>query len=42
MKFEGSLKNGCVLQVHHFTLYDLAGRGYVRPFCLAYVTPDYE
>ncbi|PIK42209.1 putative smith-Magenis syndrome chromosomal region candidate protein 8-B protein-like [Apostichopus japonicus] len=26
--------------VHHFTLYDIHARGYVRPFCMAYVTPD--
>lgn len=26
--------------VHHFTLYDLHARGYVRPFCMAYITPD--
>jgi hypothetical protein len=24
--------------VHHFTLYDLAARGFVRPFCLAYIS----
>ena len=24
--------------VHHFTLYDLTARGFVRPFCLAYVS----
>ena len=24
--------------VHHFTLYDLSARGFVRPFCLAYVS----
>ena len=26
--------------VHHFTLYDLEARGFVRPFCLAYVSYD--
>ncbi|XP_077976951.1 guanine nucleotide exchange protein smcr8a-like [Glandiceps talaboti] len=26
--------------VHHFTLYDTEARGFVRPFCMAYVTPD--
>jgi len=31
-----------VCQVHHFTLYDSTARGFVRPFCLAYVTPDYR
>ena len=24
--------------VHHFTLYDLSARGFVRPFCLAYIS----
>lgn len=29
-------------QVHHFTLYDMRARGFVRPYCLAFVTlhPD--
>jgi len=31
-----------MFQVHHFTLYDSTARGFVRPFCLAYVTPDYR
>ena len=26
--------------VHHFTLYDIEARGFVRPFCLAYVSYD--
>jgi hypothetical protein len=26
--------------VHHFTLYDLDARGFVRPFCLAYISFD--
>ncbi|XP_070568600.1 guanine nucleotide exchange protein smcr8a-like isoform X2 [Ptychodera flava] len=26
--------------VHHFTLYDTEARGFVRPFCMAYVSPD--
>ena len=26
--------------VHHFTLYDLDARGFVRPFCLAYISYD--
>ncbi|XP_062523023.1 guanine nucleotide exchange protein SMCR8-like [Corticium candelabrum] len=26
--------------VHHFTLYDVYARGYVRPFCMCYVTGD--
>ena len=26
--------------VHHFTLYDLEARGFVRPFCLAYISYD--
>jgi len=34
--------NYVLSQVQHFTLYDSAARGFVRPFCLAYVTPDYR
>lgn len=26
--------------VHHFTLYDLDARGFVRPFCMAYISYD--
>ncbi|KAF9199590.1 Guanine nucleotide exchange protein smcr8, partial [Haplosporangium sp. Z 27] len=26
--------------VHHFTLFDINARGFVRPFCLSYVTRD--
>ena len=29
---------GAVAYVHHFTLYDIHARGYVRPFCMAYIT----
>ncbi|XP_065828955.1 guanine nucleotide exchange protein smcr8a-like [Oscarella lobularis] len=28
--------------VHHFTLYDIHARGYVRPFCMTYVTGDHS
>lgn len=28
--------------VHHFTLYDLEARGFVRPFCMAYVSSEEE
>ena len=31
-----------VSHVHHFTLYDLDARGFVRPFCVAYVTRKKE
>ena len=27
--------------VHHFTLYDIHARGYVRPVCMSYVTRDH-
>ena len=27
-------------QVYHLTLHDIQARGYVRPFCLAYLTMD--
>eukprot|EP00794_Sanderia_malayensis_P007757 gene7757-8601_t len=29
---------GATAYVHHFTLYDIHARGFVRPFCLSYVT----
>ncbi|KAK2169296.1 hypothetical protein LSH36_11g03103 [Paralvinella palmiformis] len=32
--------NGLYAFVHHFTLYDYQARGFVRPFCMSYVTPD--
>ncbi|TRY64411.1 hypothetical protein DNTS_017108 [Danionella cerebrum] len=31
---------GVFAYVHHLTLYDLEARGFVRPFCLAYVSTD--
>ncbi|XP_022100716.1 guanine nucleotide exchange protein SMCR8-like isoform X2 [Acanthaster planci] len=33
-------KESACAYVHHFTLYDVIARGYVRPFCIAYVTSD--
>ena len=33
-------QKGIHTYVHHFTLYDANARGYVRPFCLSYVTTD--
>ncbi len=29
---------GAIAYVHHFTLYDIHARGFVRPFCMAYIT----
>ncbi|RNA16956.1 Guanine nucleotide exchange protein SMCR8 -like protein [Brachionus plicatilis] len=26
--------------IHHFTLYDMEARGFVRPFCMAYISND--
>ena len=34
--------NGIAAYVHHFTLYDIEARGFVRPFCLAYLTYERE
>ncbi|XP_065110360.1 guanine nucleotide exchange protein smcr8b [Paramisgurnus dabryanus] len=34
----GDSKEGVFAYVQHFTLYDLEARGFVRPFCLAYVS----
>ena len=34
--------NGISAYVHHFTLYDIEARGFVRPFCLTYITYDRE
>ncbi|XP_064617657.1 guanine nucleotide exchange protein SMCR8-like isoform X2 [Liolophura sinensis] len=34
------LKNGTYAYVHHFTLFDHQARGFVRPFCMTYVTAD--
>uniref|UniRef100_A0A3P9LZN6 SMCR8-C9orf72 complex subunit n=1 Tax=Oryzias latipes TaxID=8090 RepID=A0A3P9LZN6_ORYLA len=36
----GDSKEGAFAYVHHLTLYDLEARGFVRPFCMAYVTAD--
>lgn len=33
-------KEGTFAYVHHFTLYDMDARGYVRPFCMTYLTND--
>ncbi|XP_033123540.1 guanine nucleotide exchange protein SMCR8-like isoform X2 [Anneissia japonica] len=34
------LREGAHAYVHHFTLYDIYARGFVRPFCLAYITSE--
>ena len=34
--------NGISAYVHHFTLYDIEARGFVRPFCLTYLTYERE
>ncbi|XP_016404793.1 guanine nucleotide exchange protein smcr8a [Sinocyclocheilus rhinocerous] len=36
----GDSKEGAFAYVHHLTLYDLEARGFVRPFCLAYISAD--
>ncbi|KAJ8001326.1 hypothetical protein DPEC_G00168380 [Dallia pectoralis] len=36
----GDSKDGAFAYVHHLTLYDLEARGFVRPFCMAYVSHD--
>ncbi|KAM9843753.1 guanine nucleotide exchange protein smcr8a [Aulostomus maculatus] len=36
----GDSKEGAFAYVHHLTLYDLEARGYVRPFCMAYISAD--
>jgi len=36
------LTEGAVAYVHHFVLYDICARGFVRPFCLAYITHNYN
>ncbi|XP_056144540.1 guanine nucleotide exchange protein smcr8a [Lampris incognitus] len=36
----GDSKEGAFAYVHHLTLYDLEARGFVRPFCIAYVSAD--
>ena len=33
---------GAVAYVHHFTLYDIQARGYVRPYCMAYITNQHS
>lgn len=33
-------RHGVHACVHHFTLHDSQARGFVRPFCMSYVTPD--
>ncbi|XP_066517748.1 guanine nucleotide exchange protein smcr8b [Hoplias malabaricus] len=34
----GDSREGTYAYVHHLTLYDLEARGFVRPFCMAYVS----
>ncbi|XP_061568004.1 guanine nucleotide exchange protein smcr8a [Cololabis saira] len=36
----GDSKEGAFAYVHHLTLYDLEARGFVRPFCMAYIAAD--
>ncbi|XP_019368223.1 PREDICTED: Smith-Magenis syndrome chromosomal region candidate gene 8 protein [Gavialis gangeticus] len=36
----GDSKEGAFAYVHHLTLYDLEARGFVRPFCMAYISTD--
>ncbi|RXM32512.1 Smith-Magenis syndrome chromosomal region candidate gene 8 protein [Acipenser ruthenus] len=36
----GDSKEGAFAYVHHLTLYDLEARGFVRPFCMAYISSD--
>ncbi|KAM4631807.1 guanine nucleotide exchange protein SMCR8 [Discoglossus pictus] len=36
----GDSKEGAFAYVHHLTLYDLEARGFVRPFCIAYISTD--
>lgn len=38
----GDSKEGAYAYVHHLTLYDLEARGFVRPFCMAYVSSQEE
>ncbi|XP_053327486.1 guanine nucleotide exchange protein SMCR8 [Spea bombifrons] len=38
----GDSKEGAFAYVHHLTLYDLEARGFVRPFCMAYISTDEE
>ncbi|XP_026871544.2 guanine nucleotide exchange protein smcr8b [Electrophorus electricus] len=36
----GDSREGAFAYVHHLTLYDLEARGFVRPFCIAYVSSE--
>ncbi|KAK1162944.1 guanine nucleotide exchange protein smcr8a-like [Acipenser oxyrinchus oxyrinchus] len=36
----GDSKEGAFAYIHHLTLYDLEARGFVRPFCMAYISSD--
>lgn len=36
------MSEGAVAYVHHFVLYDICARGFVRPFCLAYITKHHS
>lgn len=38
----GDSREGVYAYVHHLTLYDLEARGFVRPFCMAYVSSEEE
>ncbi|KAK2817740.1 hypothetical protein Q7C36_021673 [Tachysurus vachellii] len=38
----GDSREGAYAYVHHLTLYDLEARGFVRPFCMAYVSSEEE
>ncbi|XP_072513693.1 guanine nucleotide exchange protein smcr8b [Salminus brasiliensis] len=38
----GDSREGAYAYVHHLTLYDLEARGFVRPFCMAYVSSQEE
>ncbi|XP_063954446.1 guanine nucleotide exchange protein smcr8a-like isoform X1 [Lytechinus pictus] len=33
-------KDNTYSYIHHFTLYDIHARGFVRPFCMAYISAD--
>lgn len=36
------MSEGAVAYVQHFVLYDICARGFVRPFCLAYITKHHS
>lgn len=38
----GDSREGAYAYVHHLTLYDLEARGFVRPFCMAYMSSEKE